>query len=645
MVKIGMLLPEERMIEPARKIIEENQMEVVYLKAIHTVDAVNEARNAIEAGAHILVARGYQAKMIKDYTHIPVVEIRFHAQEIGLLIQKAKTIIKKKHPYIVLIAFENMLCDMSYMEQLFDIHFDVIYMNRIEEAEEIIAGMEECPDLIIGGEETCRAAQTMGYSTLYYQSTEESLREALLGAKNASYAAESEKRNMAQFETMLDTSFNGIIKVNAEGKIIVVNKLVENLLGQDSEEVVGKNLTQVLPEINSVLIENILSGKSESYSTSVNVRKKAWMVMIAPIQYDGQITGAILSLQKLTDTSVRTKRIQGDILLHGFTAQTKFQDIKTESPKMKRMLEIAKMYALSDHAVVIYGQAGTEDYLLAEAIHNNSIRKAGPYVSINMRGMDKEHQMDELFRRKAENEESICGTSGAMIKANHGTLFIKGIEHLTLRVQHQILRTMLSRAQMRTDAQPLDTLDVRIVGSSKVNLRYLVEKGEFSEELYYMLQGLILEIPSLNERPEDLRNCFDHELKRYREKYNRPLTVTEGAYKKLQELKWNGNGIQIRSFCERLVLTAKKRAIDEVVLKKQYEELFPHIEEAHGEKRIFVYRSAETDELETLLERFHGNRKQVADELGISTTTLWRRMKKYGIEANYGGNDSEETGK
>ena len=80
MVKIGMLLPEERMVEPARKIIEENHLDVVYLEAVHTVDAVNKARIAVETGAHILVARGYQAKLIKEYTNIPVVEIRFHAQ-------------------------------------------------------------------------------------------------------------------------------------------------------------------------------------------------------------------------------------------------------------------------------------------------------------------------------------------------------------------------------------------------------------------------------------------------------------------------------------------------------------------------------------------------------------------------------------
>lgn len=635
MVKIGMLLPEERMIEPAKRIIEENKLDVAYIKAVHTVDAVNEARNAVEAGAHILVARGYQAKLIKQYTNIPVVEMRFHVQEIGLLIQKAKTIVKKEHPYIVLIAFENMLCDLSYVEELFHVRFKVVYLNRIEEAEGIIAGLEEAPDIIIGGEGTCRAAETIGYPALFYQSTEESLKEALLAAKNASYAAESEKLNSAQFETVLDTSFNGIIKVNAEGRIIVINKLVENLLGRNNEDVVGADLTEVLPEIDGTMVGKVLSGQSEGYSTSISMRKKSWMVLVAPIQYDGKITGAILSLQKLEERKETTAKIQADMLLHGFTAQTGFRDITTENLGMKEVLETAKMYALSEQPVVIYGQAGTEDYLIAEAIHNNSIRKAGPYVSINIRGMDKERQMEELFQRDATDIVSQFGAKGAMVKAHHGTLFIKGIEHLTLRVQHQILRTMLSRAQMRTDAQPLDTLDVRIIGSSKVNLKHLVQKGEFSEELYYMIQGLTLEIPSLNERPEDLKYKFDSEMNRYKELYKRPLVVTEGGYRKLQELQWDGNMLQLKTFCERLVLTAKKRVVDEVMMQKLYDELYPHVKEQNGERKVIVYKTPEAEKLEELLEEYHGNRKQVAEELGISTTTLWRRMKKYGIEANY----------
>lgn len=639
MLKIGMLLPEKRMIGMAERIIKEDKLEEVYLRAIHTVDAVNEARTAIESGVHILVARGYQAKVIRQYTNIPLVEMRFHAQEIGLLIQKAKNMIKKVHICIGLIAFDNMLCDLSYMEKLFDIKLKVIYLNRIEDADQILLRLsesEERPDIIIGGEETCSAAENMGYPTLYYQSTEESLREALISARNIASAAESEKMNTAQFETVLDTSFNGIIKVNADRKIIVINKLVENIIGRSGEEVVDRTLEEVFPEIDINLVQHVLQGERESCSTSVSMRKKSWMVLIAPIQYDDKITGAIISLQKIADTATIGRNSRNDILIHGFNARTIFQDIKTENRKMEEVLSTAKSYALSENPVIIYGQAGTEGYLIAEAIHNNSDRKAGPYVSIDMHGIDQDKQVEILFRRNSSGEESQSGYSGAMLKANHGTLFVKGMEYLSLSAQQQILRTMLSRSVMRTDAQPLNLLDVRIIGSSKVNLKYLMEKGEFSEELYYLIQGLSLEIPSLNERPEDLRQIFEQNMKLYSEKYNRHLHITEGGYKKLQELKWNGNRIQIKTYCERLVLSSDKRNIDEVQMQRIYNELYPATEWEHGERRLVVYQSPEAVELSKYLAQYHGNRKLVAEKLGISTTTLWRKMKKYGIEANYG---------
>lgn len=633
MSKIGMLLPEKGMEEKARKIVAESKTDVVYLKAIATVDAVNEARLAVEAGAHIIIARGYQAQLIKQYTHIPLVEMRLQPQEIGLLIQQAKILVKKEHPVIAILAFENMLADLSYMEELFGVTLKIEYLDRIEDAVQRIRDMQdEMVDVIIGGEITCQAAERLGYPSLFYQSTEESLREALKTAENMAFALEVEKQNTAQFETVLDTSFNGIIKVNAEGKIIVINKMVENLLGRSKEEVIGLPLEQIFPQIETEIVDKILSGATESYSTSISVRNKAWMLLMAPIQYDDIITGAILALRKIADASVGLKNGRNEMRIHGFAAQTNFQDIHTVNQKMREVLEEAKIFALSESPILIYGQAGSEDYLIAEAIHNNSNRKAGPYVSINMRGMDKENQMEELFRRETADGQGI---KGAMVKANHGTLFIKGAEHLTLRVQHQILRTMLSRAMMRTDAQPLDSIDVRIIASSKVNLKQLVDRGDFSEELYYMIQGLTLDIPSLNQRPEDLRCHFEREVKRYSELYNRHLTITDGGYQKLQDLAWNGNVIQLKSFCERLVLSAKKRSVDEVMIQKLFDTLYPHIGKVKGEEKVIIYKSPEGEELSALLEKYHGNRSLVAKELGISTTTLWRRMKKYGIEAKF----------
>ena len=636
MVKIGMLLPEADMVPMAEKVVKDMNVEIACLKAISSVDAVNEARLAVEAGAKIVIARGYQAKMIKQYTNIPLIEMKLHAQEIGLLLQKAKLMVKKEHPVIALIAFDNMLCDVSYMEELFGVTLKVAVMKRSEETPGILDKMEAYhPDLVIGGEITCNEAERRGYLTLFYRATEESIKEALESARAMAFATEIEKQNTAQFETVLDTSFNGIVKVNMHGNIIVVNKLVEKLIGKEKEDVVGCALTEVFPQIDMDLVGRILKGESENLSTSISLGNKAFMLLMAPIEYDEVINGAIITLHQIADGARGAKRESNKMLLHGFSAKTDFGSIYTENVLMKKVLEDAKTFALSESPILIYGQAGIEDYLIAEAVHNNSNRKAGPYVSINMRGMDKEHQMEELFRREPVESQRDMAGKGAMIKADHGTLFIKGMEHLTLRVQHQILRTMLSRAQMRTDAQPIDALDVRIIGSSKVNLKQMVQQGTFSEEFYYMLQGLTLKVPSLNQRVEDLRHYFDREIGRYSEMYNRHLKITDGGYQKLARLPWNGNTIQLKAFCERLVLSTEKRVVDEIVLQKLFEELYPEMKETKGESRMVIYRSPESIELSEILERCHGNRNLAAKELGISTTTLWRRMKKYGVEAKY----------
>lgn len=514
MVKIALLLPHKDMLGIAEKVVQEQGIEVDYMKVIETVDAVNEARMAVENGARIIVARGYQAKIIKEYTNIPLVEIRLHAQEIGLLLKKAKSIAKKDFPHIGIIVFKNMVCDLTHMEELFDVKLSIEYIDWIEDTARVLGELaKKQPDIIIGGDFACEEAQKMGFPTIYLQATGESIAEALQSAKKMSYTAETEQQNAAQFETMLDISFNGIVKINAEGKIIVINKLVENLLGKNNEDVIGMEIPDIFPGIDMSAINSILQGEKDNYFTSVNLRKQAWMLMVASIQYDEKITGAILSLQKASDAVRRDSGNRKDMFLNGFVAQTTFQNIYSENSKMKNTLELAKKYALSESPVLIYGDEGTEYYLIAEAIHNNSKRKSSPYVSVNTIGIEKDQQLSFFFGGEPGSTSIETRKNGLLVKANYGTVFIKGIEHLTLRVQHQIARTMMSQSITRTDAQPLDSLDIRIIASSKANLMQMVNNGTFSEELYYLLQGLMIEIPPLNQRVEDLHYYFEKYLK------------------------------------------------------------------------------------------------------------------------------------
>lgn len=636
MEKIALLVPNKKMLEIAQHVVKRQNINVTYMKEIQTVDAVSEARLAVEAGAYIIVARGYQAKLMKKYTNIPLVEIRLHAQEVGLLIKQAKAIVKKEVPKIGIVVFENMLCDMSHMEELFGVELFIAYLNSMEDTIPKLLEISKFePDIIIGGEITCDEAEQMGYPTLFYASTEESITEALQAASKMAYAAETEKQNTAQFETVLDTSFNGIIKINKDGKIIVVNKLIENLLGKNAEDVIGLFIADAFPEIDIAAIDSILQGTRENYTASVNIRNYVGMLMMAPIQYDERITGAILSFQKISGIIRKDRSIQENMFLHGFVAQTMFKHIYTENQQMAEVIEMAKEYALSESPILIYGEEGTEYYLISEAIHNNSIRRSGPFISINAREMDKEQQLQILFGEQIGIVGAQERRNAVFVKANHGTVFIKGIEHLTLRVQHQICRILTSHSITRTDAQPMDNFDVRIMAFSKVNLRYLVKSGKFSEELFYLLQGLVIEIPGLSQRVEDLLYYFKKFIKEYSQKYNKHFVITEGGYKKVGQLLWKGNLIQLKAFCERLVITSKKRNIDEVKIQKLYSDLYPYIDESQGEDKVIIYKSPEAVQLSSVLEKYHGNRNLAAEELGISTTTLWRRMKKYGIEVNY----------
>lgn len=635
MVKAGILVPQEKMAEEASSIAQEIGLETVCCKVIETADSVNEARAAAENGAQIIVARGYQARIIRQYTDFPLVEIRFTAQEIGLLLKRAKEITGKEHPYVYILAFENMLPDLSHMGELMGVRLGISTLDHAEDAALILSQMwEDRPDLVIGGQICCHAAQDMGYLTLHYTSTRESITVALQTALSIGRAMEKEKLNTAQFETMLDTSFSGIIRLNQHGKILVVNRFAEELLGIKGEEVVGQSIFNVFPQFDKTSIDQVLDGTTDSVSTSLNIKDNVWMLLIAPIEYDGNITGAILSFRKASAYLRRSAQQQEQELVRsGYRTNVTFSSFKTDNKDMQAILARAETFALSNSPVLIYEHVGTEANLLARAIHNNSLRKAGPFVSIDVRDLDPDWQTDAFFRRGKE-DGSANTSRGAMLKADHGTLFINRIEKLSLQLQHQILRSMMPWTYMHTDARPVDSLDVRIIACAGDDLTAAVHDGRFSEELFYRISSLSLEILPLSRRPEDLRRIFVEDIDHYCKLYNRYLKVTENGLKILSNLKWPGNRAQLDAFCERLVLSATRRQIDERIIQNEYQELYPDILRRGGEDRLVVYKSPKGEEIRALLEKHHGSRTEVAREMGISTTTLWRYMKKYGVETN-----------
>lgn len=340
MSKIAVLLPREFMLEQAREIIEEEQFEIDILKVIETADSVYEARKAVEEGAGIIVARGGQASFIKKYTNIPLAEIVLTGQEMGRLIKRARGMIHKERPAIAVVGFENMFADMSYFEEIFDISLRTYFLNAIEETSDIIeAAIAEGADLIIGGDVANELAKVHNIPSLFFESTKDSIRSALRTARKMSYAAKLEKTHIAQFETVLDTSANGIIRINDQLEVTIVNKLVEELLSKRCNNAVGRKLSEVIPELEIEYVEAVLNGSRDTYTTSIKAADTTVMITMTPIQYENEIEGAILSFYRVTTQKNKNADKYREMYLHGYIARHHFADISPSGDKMKRMIE------------------------------------------------------------------------------------------------------------------------------------------------------------------------------------------------------------------------------------------------------------------------------------------------------------------
>ncbi len=633
MAKIAALVPKTYMAEYIDIISKEENIPVDSIKVIETADSIIEARNAIENGATILIARGLQAAMIKEYTNIPIAEIEMTGQEIALLIKEAMNIIQKDVTKIAFIGHASLFSDTSYMENIFPVELHFYHFLEMDEVDSLVQrAIADKNDIIIGGDAVHQATEHYDIPYLFLQGTDDSIRNALRFAKKLSYTADLEKSSHAQFEAILYTVFNGIIKVNAQREIIAVNRMVENLLKKNDNELVGKKLEEVLTLLNVDYVQDVLLGRRDSYTTSITIHDIPLMITTAPIQYDNQITGAILSLNKMNTGFKSDKKLWTENYLSGYATKVTFDHIITQSTIVKKTIELAKIYALSKSPILIYGETGTEKELFAQSIHNNSSYRNGPFLSVNCSGIDETSQLAILFGSQAE---SGVLKKGALEMANYGTLLIRDIENLSPICQYRLLRLLQYKVFMPNDIEQTKILDIRIIVTSHKNLAYQVKQGSFREDLYYLLSSMTLQIPPLRERKEDVLYLLDLTLSRFNQVYTKYISLSQGAKALLCEYNWEGNVLQLERFCERLILTAKKRVVDEVQVKELIQELYPTIRLEHGEEKMVIYQAPEAIKITEVLEKHHGNRNQAASELGISTTTLWRKMKKYGISGSY----------
>ena len=227
------------------------------------------------------------------------------------------------------------------------------------------------------------------------------------------------------------------------------------------------------------------------------------------------------------------------------------------------------------------------------------------------------------------NYSSRQGTPPCLTElAADGTLYLNHIEMLSKESQYKVFNLIRGKF-MHNGSHRVTFTRVRVIASTGINLTARLQKGEFRQDLYYALNVLSVEIPPLRHHKELILHWFRYYIDLWQKRYKRYVHLTQGAMNYVQEYDWPGNLEQMESVCERIVLLTEHRNINELFIRRQIEQIQPDL--LPGTEKIVLYKDKEAVRIAELLRKYNGSREKVAAELGISKTTLWRHIKKYGM--------------
>jgi len=429
-------------------------------------------------------------------------------------------------------------------------------------------------------------------------------------------------RSREILRTALEVSADGIMLVGTDYHPIWGNSAALRLFGAEADALTRLDVRTLMPDIRWNSDEWNDNAKFFADDTRVLTRTGTvrCTAAITPAENFGTRTiNVTLKKQKHLIDSVNK--------MSGNRASYTFDDLYTRDMGMKKTIALARKYALYDGNILIEGDSGTGKELIAQAIHNAGSRAGGPFVAINCASIPRDLLETELFGYEAGAfpGSSGEGNPGRFELANRGTLFLDEISELPLEFQSKLLRAVETHCINRLGGGQDVQLDIRIITATSTRLEEAVTAGSFRRDLYFRLNVLKLEIPPLRERPGDISYCAGMFL----ERLNRSHPDMEKSFAPefvagLMKYDWPGNVRELQNGIERAFYSSVESILTEDSLRyvmptaPQKEEPEPQL-------------SGEAGEILAALTVAGGSVDAAAARLGVSRATLYRRLKKYGI--------------
>ncbi len=442
-------------------------------------------------------------------------------------------------------------------------------------------------------------------------------------------------------KSLIEAICDGVLIADAKGEVCYVNNGYLKITGLAESDIIGRPLSEVRP--GSALPKVIRSGEAR---TGVYRREgnSEYVVDMSPIRYEGEIVGGIslvkeiAKLQALSrelDKYVKKNRELTAVVSNIYKAQYTFSDIMGASPAIRKAVEFAGKIAQFDEDVLICGESGTGKEMFAQAIHNASSRSNMPFVPVNCPTLSSTLVESELFgyEDRAFTGARKGGKVGLFFVADNGTIMLDEIAELPFDMQAKLLRVLQERKVRRIGESVEQAINIRVIAVTNKNLLALSKEGKFREDLYYRLNAMTLEVPSLKSRKDDIALLAEHFLSEWCKRNGRYLTLHESAWEMIQNYDWPGNIRELKHVIEFSAYLCEGSVIHQILLPQSNVPMTVQPGEEAPFQPESLKRIVENTERAVIRKMFkqYGDtleaKKMIASHLGISLATLYNKAK------------------
>ena len=565
----------------------------------------------------VVIARGFTAQQAKSGLRFPVVEFKLSGFDVLAAVNKAR--IKYNAKRIAIVGTHSMTYGAESVCSVFpDISILSYTIEQTNFISHLLKSISGVTDVVLGGRAVYEAAGEIGFPCILMETGEESVSIAIDEAVRSIQIYRAERQRSDRIETILQYTTDGIISIDSDFSVIMLNRYAESILGPDR---IGKS---IIPVIEGFDIQAAADVRNPCVGEICRIAGKEVSFNLIPVPSSGNRSEYVITFQPVDNIHRIEDKIRTSRRSKGFSAKYSFSDIQGSSDAIIEAKETAGRFAQSDANVLIEGETGVGKELFAHSIHVMSKRSGGPFVAVNCAALPESLLESELFGyvNGAFTGARSGGKAGLFELAHGGTIFLDEIGEIPLPLQARLLRVLQEKEIIRLGNDCITPIDVRVIAATNRSLPDLVAEGHFRSDLLYRLNVLSLRIPPLRERAEDICILLSYFLHEEAERYcGHAVSISEDALSPLAGYGWPGNVRELKNFAERLAVFSNGKTVSR-----------QDVARVLGiRSRIPRKTENEAERILRLLEKHGGSRKETAAELGIDTSTLYRRMKKLGI--------------